>query len=87
MNLIEKQRAAPGALDEPGAIASAVRTMPLRQIARPEDIASTVVYLCSPALARHVTGQIVTVAGGMEGRVQWDRSEVDERTVRARLDD
>ena len=34
-----------------------------------EDIARQVVVLASNELSGHVTGQVVTVAGGMEGRV------------------
>jgi 3-oxoacyl-[acyl-carrier protein] reductase len=45
------------------------RTMALRKIARPEDVAYQVVVLASDELSGHVTGQIVTVAGGMEGRL------------------
>jgi 3-oxoacyl-[acyl-carrier protein] reductase len=45
------------------------RTMPLRKVAEPEDVARQVVVLASDDLSGHVTGQVVTVAGGMEGRV------------------
>jgi 3-oxoacyl-[acyl-carrier protein] reductase len=45
------------------------RTMALRKVAQPEDVAAAVVTLASPLLAGHVSGQVVTVAGGMEGRV------------------
>jgi hypothetical protein len=45
------------------------RTMPLRKVATPEDVASQVVVLASERLSGHVTGELVTVAGGMEGRV------------------
>jgi 3-oxoacyl-[acyl-carrier protein] reductase len=45
------------------------RTMPLRKVATPEDVASQVVVLASDALSGHVTGQVVVVAGGMEGRL------------------
>jgi 3-oxoacyl-[acyl-carrier protein] reductase len=45
------------------------RTMALRKIAQPEDVARQVVVLASDELSGHVTGQVVTVAGGMEGRV------------------
>jgi 3-oxoacyl-[acyl-carrier protein] reductase len=45
------------------------RTMALRKVARPEDVARQVVILASGELSGHVTGQVVTVAGGMEGRV------------------
>jgi 3-oxoacyl-[acyl-carrier protein] reductase len=48
------------------------RTMALRKVGQPEDVAAQVVALASPVLAGHVTGQVVTVAGGMEGRVVHD---------------
>ncbi len=48
------------------------RTMALRKVARPEDVAAQVVALASDTISGHVTGQLVTVAGGMEGRVVHD---------------
>ncbi len=45
------------------------QTMPLRKVATPEDVAAQVVVLSSDTLSGHVTGQVVVVAGGMEGRV------------------
>jgi 3-oxoacyl-[acyl-carrier protein] reductase len=59
----------------------AAQTMPLRRIARADDIARAAVWLCSP-VARHVTGQALTVAGGMEGRVLWQPGEVDPESIR-----
>ena len=44
-------------------------TMALQKVARAEDVARTVVWLCSERAAGHVTGEVVTVAGGMEGRL------------------
>ncbi len=44
------------------------RTMALRKVAQPEDVAAQVVVLASDVLSGHVTGQVVVVAGGMEGR-------------------
>jgi len=58
-------------LDE-AAVARVVRTMALPKVATPEDVAAQVVQLCSPLVSGHVTGQVVTVAGGMEGRVIRD---------------
>jgi 3-oxoacyl-[acyl-carrier protein] reductase len=48
------------------------RTMALRKVAEPEDVAAQVVVLASDALSGHVTGQVVVVAGGMEGRTLHD---------------
>ena len=53
-------------------VARISRTMALRKVAQPEDVARQVVALASPTLSGHVTGQVVTVAGGMEGRVVHD---------------
>ena len=44
------------------------RTMALRKVAQPEDVAAQVVVLSSDTLSGHVTGQLMVVAGGMEGR-------------------
>lgn len=51
-------------------------TMALPKIARPEDIANAVVFLSSDALAGHITGQTLVIAGGMEGRLLWRADEV-----------
>lgn len=73
------------ALDRPGVVTKVVRTMALRQIGRAEDVARAVVVLSSPVASRHVSGEVLAVAGGMEGRVLWDEAEVDEEAVRRRV--
>lgn len=45
------------------------RTMALAKLGTAEDVARVVVALASDEVSGHVTGQVVTVAGGMEGRV------------------
>jgi len=44
-------------------------TMSLKKLGAPEDVASQVVVLASDRLSGHLSGQVVTVAGGMEGRL------------------
>jgi 3-oxoacyl-[acyl-carrier protein] reductase len=56
-------------LDDPNLVTRVTRTMPLRKVAQPEDVARQVVVLASDELSGHVTGQVVVVAGGMEGRL------------------
>jgi 3-oxoacyl-[acyl-carrier protein] reductase len=43
--------------------------MALRKVASAEDVAAQILALASPVISGHVTGQVVTVAGGMEGRL------------------
>ncbi|MGI8708871.1 MAG: SDR family NAD(P)-dependent oxidoreductase [Actinomycetota bacterium] len=57
------------ALEDPALVARVTRTMPLKKIGRAEDVAHAIVTLASDAASGHVTGQVITVAGGMEGRV------------------
>lgn len=53
----------------PELTAKVTATMALDKVGRPEDVARAVVWLSSERAAGHVTGQVVTVAGGMEGRL------------------
>lgn len=45
------------------------RTMALRKLGQASDVARVIVALASDEISGHVTGEVVTVAGGMEGRV------------------
>jgi 3-oxoacyl-[acyl-carrier protein] reductase len=58
---------------DPERVRAISRTMALRKVAQPEDVARQVVVLASDELSGHVTGQVMTVAGGMEGRVVHDQ--------------
>jgi 3-oxoacyl-[acyl-carrier protein] reductase len=40
------------------------KLIPVKRLGTPEDIASVVVFLCSPAAA-YITGQVITVDGGL----------------------
>jgi len=64
-------------LRAPSVVRKVTATMALPQIARPADIAHAAVFLASDTLARHITGQTVVIAGGMEGRVLWQAQEID----------
>jgi len=56
-----------GALD-PEVVERISRTMALRKVATADDIARAVLVLASDELSGHISGELVTVAGGMEGR-------------------
>jgi 3-oxoacyl-[acyl-carrier protein] reductase len=66
-------------LSDAKAVRKVTATMALPQLARPDDIANAAVFLASDSLARHITGQNLVIAGGMEGRWLWSAEEVDPR--------
>tara|TARA_B100000965_G_scaffold73386_1_gene57913 strand:+ start:718 stop:1482 length:765 start_codon:yes stop_codon:yes gene_type:complete len=47
----------------------ATATMSLKKLATPQDVANTVVSISSDYISGHITGQVIEVAGGMEGRI------------------
>jgi len=68
----------PGWVDTPAAMVSlpdeetmkrVTATIPLRKIATAEDCANAIMFLSSDRLAGHISGAILPVSGGMEGRV------------------
>jgi 3-oxoacyl-[acyl-carrier protein] reductase len=61
-------------LADPATVKRVTATMALRKVASPEDIAFATVFLSSDRLAGHITGQTITIAGGMEGRLLWPES-------------
>jgi 3-oxoacyl-[acyl-carrier protein] reductase len=63
--------------DDPPRVRKVLQTIPLRKVGRPHDVAMAVVYLASSHLSGHVSGQILTVSGGMEGRVLYRPDEID----------
>lgn len=70
-----------GKLRDPHIVRRVTATMALPQVAHPDDIANLAVFLSSDRLARHITGQTILAAGGMEGRRLWQPEEVDPRNV------
>ena len=55
-------------LDE-GVMERAKSTMALKKLATPDDVAMAIIYLSSEEVAGHITGEVIEVAGGMEGRL------------------
>lgn len=53
----------------PEAVAQATATVALHKVAVPADVAAAVVFLASPKAAGHLTGVVLPVHGGMEGRL------------------
>jgi len=57
------------ALNDTAAVNRVQSTMALRRVAEAEDVAAAMVFLASDRLAAHLSGTILPVAGGMEGRL------------------
>ncbi|MBA7543736.1 3-oxoacyl-[acyl-carrier-protein] reductase FabG [subsurface metagenome] len=54
-----------------------LQTIPLKKIAYPVDIAALVTFLLSDKVAGHISGETIMVHGGMEGRLLFDKNEID----------
>jgi len=46
--------------------------MPLRKLATVEDVANSVLVATSQVTGGHLTGNILSIDGGMEGRCLWE---------------
>jgi 3-oxoacyl-[acyl-carrier protein] reductase len=68
-------------LGDAATVRKVTATMALPQIGRPDDMANAAVFLASDVLARHITGQTLVIAGGMEGRLLWQPAEIDAGIV------
>ncbi|PYS30626.1 MAG: oxidoreductase, partial [Acidobacteria bacterium] len=62
------------------AVRKVTSTMALPKLGQPADMANAAVFLSSDALAGHITGQTLVIAGGMEGRLLWPPGEASTRT-------
>lgn len=51
-----------------GHVERVTSTMALKKLGTPEDVAAQVVALASDRISGHLTGQVIVIAGGMEGR-------------------
>lgn len=53
-------------------------SVPLRKIAQPTDVARAAAFLASHRAAGHISGQCISVDGGMEGRIVWSEEEIQK---------
>ncbi|KAF9265053.1 NAD dependent epimerase/dehydratase [Marasmius fiardii PR-910] len=57
------------ALKDPAIVYQSLATTPLKKFGDPFDIAAQIAILASAKVSGHITGQVVYVTGGMEGRL------------------
>ena len=48
----------------------------LKKIAQPHEVASAMAFLASHRAAGHISGECLSVDGGMEGRIIWKENEI-----------
>ncbi|KAK7047430.1 hypothetical protein VNI00_006661 [Paramarasmius palmivorus] len=63
-------------LQNPEVVYRATATVPLKKVATPYDVAVQIAVLASSRVSGHVTGHVVDVAGGMEGRLLNTREDM-----------
>ncbi len=68
---------AEAALKDKTAVNKVLQTIALKKVAKPFDVASAIVFLSSTKVAGHVSGEILEVTGGMEGRVLYTLEEIE----------
>ncbi len=56
-------------LSDPALMRRVQATMALQKVAEPHDVAAAIVFLASERLSGHISGSILPIAGGMEGRL------------------
>lgn len=60
---------AASSMNDESALTRATATMALRKIATAEDVARAIVFFTAAKLSGHLSGSILPIAGGMEGRL------------------
>lgn len=71
-----------GRLDDPHEMwTEAQATVPLRKIAQPQDVARAMAFLASHRAAGHISGECLSVDGGMEGRIVWPEASKGPSTA------
>lgn len=61
------------AMQDAALLGQALATSPLKKVSTPLDIANAIVFLASEKLAGNITGHVIDVNAGMEGRIQHAR--------------
>ncbi|TFK37527.1 NAD-P-binding protein [Crucibulum laeve] len=64
-------------LKDPKIFYKALATTPLKKVAQPHDIATQIVLLSSQTVSGHISGQVLMIEGGMEGRLLNKPEEIE----------
>ncbi|KZV98396.1 NAD(P)-binding protein [Exidia glandulosa HHB12029] len=69
------------ALKDATVVYRSLATTPLKRFATAEQVATQIALIASNSVSGHVTGEVITVAGGMEGRLLNQPTDVDVNAV------
>jgi len=64
------------AMKDKGLFTKVYQTTALRKVATPEDVAYSILFLSSNKWSGHLSGEIIEVTGGMEGRRLYTLDQV-----------
>lgn len=59
-------------LKDKKSLSKTLQTIALRKLATPKDVSKAVLFLADTESSGHISGEIIKVFGGMEGRVLWN---------------
>jgi 3-oxoacyl-[acyl-carrier protein] reductase len=65
-------------VQNPDFVRDTLRVVASRRLSLPDDIANAAVFLSSDIVARQITGQVIVVNGGQDGRILWSEEEALE---------
>jgi NAD(P)-dependent dehydrogenase (short-subunit alcohol dehydrogenase family) len=54
-----------------------LQTVAMKKIATTHDVSELALFLCDPKKSGHMTGQCIELSGGLEGRIQWEKEEIE----------
>ena len=62
-------------------VSKVLQTLALRKIATAQDVSNSIAFLASDKMSGHVSGDILEIHGGMEGRCLYNKEQVAEHAL------
>lgn len=59
------------------AVLKHLQNVSMKKIATTKDVSSLVYFLSDGDLSGHITGQCIELSGGLEGRIQWEKEQIN----------
>ena len=81
VNSLYKQYAKKWGITEEEVRQKYIDQVPMKRGCTYDDVANVVVFLASDRLSGHISGELITVSGGMEGRLLHAPQDIDLETA------